>query len=87
MAEEWGIIPCGICKKWVRSNIGTTDESGNVVHPACQKRECDFCSNPKKLPVGLYWDNEKDEDAFMCDDCKGKRRIQEFPEHLMQKGK
>ena len=86
MADEWGIVPCGICKKWVRSDIETKDENGAVVHPPCLRRECDFCANPKKLPVGLYLDAEADDSKFMCDDCKKIRRISEPPEHLMPKG-
>jgi hypothetical protein len=87
MNEEWGIVPCGICKKWVRSDIETKDENGDAVHPACQRRECDFCPNPKRLPVGLYLDAEADEDMFMCDDCKKTRRLMEPPEYLMPRGK
>jgi len=85
MVEEWGLVPCGICGKWVRSDIETKDASGAVVHPPCLNRECDFCTNPEKLPVGLYWDIEKDEDMFMCESCKGKRRIDVVPEHLLPK--
>jgi hypothetical protein len=77
MNMERGIVPCGICHKWVLNDVKTKDENGLPVHPACLNKVCDFCTNPKRLTVGLYWDIEKDDNMFMCEDCKKKRIISE----------
>ena len=80
MAEERGVVPCGICGKWVFNDVQTVDKEGHPVHPACLNRQCDFCQNPKKLPVSLHWDVEKDENMFMCEDCMKYRKISDPPE-------
>ena len=74
-----GIVPCAICRKWVFVSGAPKDKSGDPVHPCCLNRECDFCSNPDKLPVGFHWDIESDEDKAMCEKCARKRKIADMP--------